>query len=90
MVRKHITDHKDELWGASTSSMPKSYCTEWEPDKKRFRCRIQHNGKLVSLGRYRTKGLAWLAYAKDSLGRYGKRSPFWRNVNTANQTGLMA
>jgi hypothetical protein len=80
MRRKALVGNEQERWGQSTAPMPKSYCTQWDAEKKRWRVRMDHNGQRLSLGRFRTKGLAYAAYAKWSLMANGKKSPFWRPV----------
>lgn len=78
MDRKAIVSFREDMWSESGRSIPRSFCTEWEPSKRRWRVRITVDGKSIGLGRYKTKGQAWVAYAKDSLRRHGKRSPFYR------------
>ena len=80
MARKAIFETSEHLWSESGRKIPTSYGTQYEEDKKRFRATVYVDNKRVRLGRFRTRGLAYSAYAKDSLRRHGKRSPFWRNL----------
>jgi hypothetical protein len=80
MARKAIFEPSEHLWSESGRVIPKSFGTEYEKDRNRYRVVIIVDGKKVRLGRHRTRGLAYSAYAKDSLMRYGRKSPFWKNV----------
>lgn len=83
MPRKAIFSSSEHLWSESGRKMPKSYGTQYEKDRNRYRVVIEVDQKKVRLGRYKTKGLAYSAYAKDSLRRFGKKSPFWKNLQRA-------
>jgi len=56
---------------------------EYDKEKKRWAARATVNGRLVRLGRHRTKGLAMLRYAKWSLQHHGKHSVYYRNAEKA-------
>lgn len=53
---------------------------EWEESRRKWRARMVFSGSRISLGRYRTKGMAMLAIAKRSMALHGMHSPFLRKV----------
>jgi hypothetical protein len=53
---------------------------EWDPEKRRWAARVTSNGKIIRIGRHRTKGLAMLACAKWSLKNHGKYSLYYRSA----------
>lgn len=80
MHRKAIFTPSEHLWESSGRIVPSCYATSWDNEKKRWQVRVSENGSPVRIGRYKTKGMAWAAYAKYSLKRYGRKSPFWRSI----------
>lgn len=87
MKRKAIFTRSEHLWDESGRSIPIKCGTSYDKEKKRFRAHISMGSKRINLGRHKTRGLAYLAYAKASLRMLGKRSPFWRNSNVYYSTG---
>lgn len=78
MSRKAIFEPSEHLWASSGYAIPsKGFCTQYDKGRRMYRVRTQVDGKMVNVGRFKTKGLAWLAFAKDSLRRHGKYSPFY-------------
>lgn len=80
MARKAIIPPSEHLWSSSGYTRPKKCCAEWDASRKRWRVRVQVDGRMVSLGRHKTRGLAMLAYAKHSLRAHGRYSPYYRIV----------
>lgn len=52
---------------------------EYDFDRRRWSARVRHNGKLIRIGRHRTRGLAMSAAIKWYMRHHGEYGYFMRN-----------
>lgn len=52
---------------------------QYESDRRRWSARVQHNGKLIRIGRHLTRGLAMSAAIKWYMRHHGEYGYFMRN-----------